>query len=166
MIFEKRRSVSIIKILMMELFFFIDLYADRELIDYYILTFKLEDTESVELVGQSGKQYIRKVKDWEKFKASVKEIILYELGEEIERFKDIETALRESYRIAISEAVRRGAKKIVPAIGVGNPPPEVLEKVYPEKLEFEKFPEDLDAFLDRIVRETFIETGERSQENE
>lgn len=152
--------------MMTELFFFIDLYADRELIDYYILTFKLEDVKSVELVGQSGKQYIRKVKDWERFKASAKDIVLYELGEEIERFNDIELALKEAYRIAIAEAVRRGAKKIVPAIGVGNPPPEVLEKVYPEKLEFEKFPEDLDAFLERIVRETFIEMGERSQEDE
>jgi len=152
--------------MMTELFFFIDLYADRELIDYYILTFKLEDVTSVELVGQSGKQYVRKVKDWERFKASAKDIVLYELGEEIERFNDIEVALREAYRIAIAEAARRGAKRIVPAIGVGNPPPEVLEKVYPEKLEFEKFPEDLDAFLERIVRETYIEMGERSQEDE
>ncbi len=147
---------------MKELFFFIDVYGDRELIDYYILSFKLEDLSSVELVKQSGKYYIRRVKDWEKFKESAKEIHLYEFGDEIERFGDIETALREAYKIAIGEAVRRGARKIVPAIGFGNPPPEVVEKVYPERYEFEKFPEDLDAFLERIVRETDIQaTGER-----
>ncbi|NPB08021.1 MAG: hypothetical protein GXN96_03735, partial [Aquificae bacterium] len=85
---------------MKELFFFIDVYGDRELIDYYILSFKLEDLSSVELVKQSGKYYIRRVKDWEKFKESAKEIHLYEFGDEIERFGDIETALREAYKIA------------------------------------------------------------------
>ncbi len=151
----------------MEFFFFIDVYADRELIDYYIVTFKLKDTESVRLVGNSGKYYIKGVKNWEKFKEDAYDIALYELGDEIDRFKDIEEALREAYRIAIGEAVRRGAKKIVPAIGFGNPPVEVVERVYPEKLEFEKFPENLDEFLDRIVKETYIETtNERAKDDE
>ncbi|NPA32782.1 MAG: hypothetical protein GXO04_04060 [Aquificae bacterium] len=151
----------------MEFFFFIDVYADRELIDYYIVTFKLKDLSSVETTGQQGKLYIRRVKDWEKFKRDAYDIVLYELGDEIDRFSDIQTALREAYRIAIGEAVRRGAKRITPAIGFGNPPPDVVEKVYPEKLEFEKFPEDLDAFLDRIVRETFMEpTQEGSKDDD
>ncbi|RUM30184.1 MAG: hypothetical protein DSY32_02480, partial [Aquifex sp.] len=75
-------------------------------------------------------------------------------------------ALREAYRIAISEAVRRGAKNVVPAIGFGNPPPEVVERVYPEELKFEKFPEDLDAFLERIVKEVSLETTERFKDDD
>ncbi|HID66503.1 MAG TPA: hypothetical protein EYP32_06900 [Aquificaceae bacterium] len=151
----------------MEFFFFIDVYADRELIDYYIITFKLDDLSSVEITSQQGKYYIREIKDWEKFKEDVYDITLYEMGDEIDRFSDIETALREAYKIAIGEGARRGAKKIVPAIGFGNPPPGVVEKVYPEKLEFEKFPEDLDSFLDKIVKETFMETtGERSKDDD
>ncbi|AAC06532.1 hypothetical protein [Aquifex aeolicus] len=150
----------------MEFFFFIDVYADRELVDYYIVTFKLDDLSSVELTGSQGKYYIRGIRDWEKFKEEAYDITLYELGDEVDRFKDIETALREAYRIAIGEAVRRGAKNIVPAIGFGNPPPEVVERVYPEELKFEKFPEDLDAFLDRIVKEVSLETTERSKDDD
>ena len=150
----------------MEFFFFIDVYADRELVDYYILTFKLDDLSSVDLTGNQGKYYIRGIRDWEKFKKEAYDITLYELGDEVDRFKDIETALREAYRIAISEAVRRGAKNVVPAIGFGNPPPEVVERVYPEELKFEKFPEDLDAFLERIVKEVSLETTERFKDDD
>ncbi len=151
----------------MEFFFFIDVYADRELIDYYIVTFKLKDIESVKIVGNSGKYYIKGIENWEKFKKDAYDIALYELGDEVDRFKDIEEALREAYKIAIGEAIRRGAKRIVPAIGFGNPPVEVVERVYPEKLEFEKFPEDLDEFLDRIVKETYMETSnERRKDDE
>lgn len=150
----------------MEFFFFIDVYADRELVDYYILTFKLDSLASVKVTGEKGKYYIRQVKDWEKFKKEAYDITLYELGEEIDRFTDIETALREAYKTAIGEAVRRGAKRIVPAIGFGNPPPEVVERVYPEKYEFEKFPEDLDAFLERIVKETFMEPTKEGRDDD
>jgi hypothetical protein len=145
----------------MEFFFFLDVYADRQLIDYYILSFKLGNLKSVELREWSGKSYIVRVKDWERFRRTTYDIILYELGDEIERFRDIETALREGYRIAYREASRRGARKVVPAIGYGNPPVDLVERFFPVPFEFEKFPEDIDSFLEEIVRSTPRELSTR-----
>ncbi len=150
----------------MEFFFFLDVYADRELIDYYILSFKVGNLKSVELKEWSGKKYICNIKDWEKFKESTYDIVLYELGDEIERFKDIETAFRESYKIVYREASRRGAKRIVPAIGYGNPPVDVVKRFFPVEPEFEPFPEDIESFLERIVKETPEETGKRGAGDE
>jgi hypothetical protein len=115
----------------MEFFFFLDIYADRQLIDYYILSFKLGNLKSVELKQWSGKKYIVGIRDWERFKKTTYDIVLYELGDEIERFKDIETAFREGYKIAYREAARRGAKRILPAIGYGNPPADVVKRFFP-----------------------------------
>jgi len=137
----------------MKLFFYIDVYADRELVEDYVLTFELEDASCVELARHGGKSYVRKVKDWERFKESAKEVVLHEMGEELERFKDIEEGLRSAYRYAVKEAKRRGASSVVPAIGFCNPPPEVVEKVFPLPLRWESFPEDLEAFLEKVVRE-------------
>jgi len=145
----------------MELFFFLDVYADRQLIDYYILTFRLSDPKSVDLKEWSGKSYVAGIRDWEKFRESAYDIVLYELGDEIERFRDIETALREGYKIAYREAVRRGAKRILPAIGYGNPPVEVVKRFFPVEPEFERFPEDIDGFLEEIVRNTPWELTKR-----
>ncbi len=145
----------------MEFFFFLDVYADRQLIDYYILSFKLGNLKSVELKEWSGKNYIVGIKDWERFRRTTYDIVLYELGDEIERFRDIETALREGYRIAYREAARRGAKKVVPAIGYGNPPVELVERFFPVPFEFEKFPDDIDSFLEEIVRSTPRELSTR-----
>ncbi len=145
----------------MEFFFFLDVYADRQLIDYYILSFKLGNLKSVELKELSGKSYIVRIKDWERFRKTTYDIILYELGDEIERFKDIETAIREGYRIAYREASRRGAKRIVPAIGYGNPPVDVVKRFFPVPFEFEKFPDDIDSFLEEIVRSTPRELSTR-----
>ncbi len=145
----------------MEFFFFLDVYADRQLIDYYILSFKLGNLKSVELKELSGKSYIVRIKDWERFRKTTYDIVLYELGDEIERFKDIETAIREGYRIAYREASRRGAKRIVPAIGYGNPPVDVVKRFFPVPFEFEKFPDDIDSFLEEIVRSTPRELSTR-----
>ena len=145
----------------MEFFFFLDVYADRHLIDYYILSFKLGNLKSVELREWAGKRYIVRIKDWERFKRTTYDIVLYELGDEIERFINIETALKEGYAIAYREATRRGAKRIVPAIGFGNPPVEVVERFFPAPFEFERFPEDIDGFLEEIVRNTPSELSKR-----
>lgn len=150
----------------MEFFFFLDVYADRQLIDYYILSFKLGNLKSVELKEWSGKSYIVGIKDWERFKKTTYDIVLYELGDEIERFKDIETALREGYKIAYREASRRGAKRVVPAIGYGNPPVDLVERFFPVRFEFEKFPEDIDSFLEEIVRSTPRELSTRGIEDD
>ncbi|HIQ30825.1 MAG TPA: hypothetical protein EYH49_01495 [Aquifex aeolicus] len=136
----------------MEFFFFLDVYADRQLIDYYILSFRLGNLKSVELKEWSGKKYIVGVKNWERFKDTAYDIVLYELGDEIERFKDIETALKEGYRIAYREASRVGAKRILPAIGYGNPPPELAKRFFPVEPEFESFPKDVDKFLEDVVK--------------
>ena len=145
----------------MEFFFFLDVYADRQLIDYYILSFKLGHLKSVELKDWSGKNYIVGIKDWDKFKKHTYDIVLYELGDEIERFKDIETAFTEGYKIAYKEASRRGAKRILPAIGYGNPPAEIVERFFPVKPDFEKFPENIDEFLEEVVKNTPKELTKR-----
>ncbi len=150
----------------MEFFFFLDVYADRQLIDYYILSFKLGNLKSVYLKEWSGKSYIVGIKDWEKFKKTSYDIVLYELGDEIERFRDIETAFREGYKIAYREASRRGAKRILPAIGYGNPPVEIVSRFFPVKPEFEKFPEDIDKFLEEVVRNTPKELSRRGYEDD
>ncbi len=150
----------------MEFFFFLDVYADRQLIDYYILSFKLGNLKTVELKEWSGKSYIVSIKNWERFKKSTYDIILYELGDEIERFRDIETAFREGYKIAYKEAARRGAKKILPAIGYGNPPPEVVERFFPVKPAFDKFPEDIEKFLEDIVKNTPDQMSRRGIEDD
>ncbi len=150
----------------MEFFFFLDVYADRQLIDYYILSFKLGNLKTVELKEWSGKSYIVSIKNWERFKKSTYDIILYELGDEIERFGDIETAFREGYKIAYKEAARRGAKKILPAIGYGNPPPEVVERFFPVKPAFDKFPEDIEKFLEDIVKNTPDQMSRRGIEDD
>ncbi|MDQ7081576.1 MAG: hypothetical protein Q9N34_00140 [Aquificota bacterium] len=114
----------------------------------------------------SGKSYIVGIKDWERFRKTTYDIVLYELGDEIERFRDIETALREGYSIAYKEATRRGARRIVPAIGYGNPPADVVKRFFPVPFEFERFPEDLDSFLEDIVRSTPSELSTRGIEDD
>jgi hypothetical protein len=64
-----------------ELFFFPDVYADRELVDYYIVTFELEDLSCVEIMDLDGKHYIKEVLDWDLFRKRAKHIVLYELGD-------------------------------------------------------------------------------------
>ena len=145
----------------MEFFFFLDIYADRQLIDYYILAFKLGNLKSVKLKEWSGKNYIVGIRNWERFKETTYDIVLYELGDEIERFRDIETAFREGYKIAYREAARRGARRILPAIGYGNPPVEVVKRFFPVEPEFERFPEDIDKFLEEIVKNTPRELTKR-----
>ena len=150
----------------MEFFFFLDVYADRQLIDYYILSFKLGNIKSVELKEWSGKNYIVGIKDWDRFKKTSYDIVLYELGDEIERFKDIETAFREGYKIAYREASRRGAKRILPAIGYGNPPVELVKRFFPVEPEFEPFPKDIESFLNEIVKNTPKEVSKRGQSDD
>jgi len=139
-----------------ELFFFLDVYADRELIDYYILTFELLDLSSVELMELDEKYYIKRIVDWERFKKGTRHIVLYELGDEIDRFSDIEEALMVGYELAYDEAVRREAKSILPATGVGNPPIDVIKRVFPYDFELEAFPKDLDTYLEEIVKNLYI----------
>jgi len=120
----------------------------------------------VDLKEWSGKSYITKIKDWERFRKTTYDIVLYELGDEIERFRDIETAFREGYRIAYREAARRGAKRILPAIGYGNPPVDVVKRFFPVEPEFERFPENIDLFLEEVVRNTPREMTRRGIEDD
>jgi len=140
-----------------ELFFFLDVYADRELIDYYILTFELLDLSSVELMELDEKHYIKRIVDWERFKREARHIVLYELGDEIDRFSNIEEALMVGYELAYGEAVRRGAKSILPATGVGNPPLDVIKRVFPCDFELDAFPENLEAYLDNMVKNFYTQ---------
>ena len=150
----------------MEFFFFLDIYGDGELVDYYIISFKLNNLQCVEITNWSGKGYISRIKDWESFKKGVTDIRLYEYGDEIERFSDIETALREGYRIAYREASRRGAKEIVPAVGFGTPPLEVIKNVFPVEFRFDPFPKNLDSFLDDIIRRIDNTAERRSKDDD
>lgn len=143
----------------MEYFFFPDVYADRQLIDYYVLVFNLRSESMVRLVERDGRRYIVDIYDWESFKRSAYNVILYEMGDEIGRFEDIETALRTAYRMAYTDAVRLNPKRVEPSLGVGAPPLDVIKRVFPVEFSLDPFPADLDAFLEEVVR-SLNETGE------
>ncbi|MFN7064812.1 MAG: hypothetical protein ACK4OF_01485 [Aquificaceae bacterium] len=144
----------------MEYFFFPDIYADRSLIDFYVISFRLRDKSCVETREWEGREYITKVLDWECFRRSAYDIVLYEYGDELGRFSDIELALSEAYRRACLEASRQIPRRIEPALGVGNPPREVLKRVFPLEYEPEPFPEDLDRYLEDLVKNLETETPE------
>ncbi len=144
----------------MEFYFFPDVYADRYLIDAYIISFKLKDKSCVRTREWESREYVTEITDWETFKKSVHEIVLYEYGDEVARFSDIETALSEAYKMACLEASRRSPKVIEPALGIGNPPLEVVERVFPLSFKKEAFPKDLDKFLEDLIRNLEIETIE------
>lgn len=147
----------------MEYFFFPDLYADRYLIDFYVISFKLKDKSCIMTKEWEGREYITKVLDWEAFKNNAYDIVLYEYGDEIGRFSDIELALLESYKMAYMEAKRHAPKSIEPALGIGNPPIEVLERVLPFEYKIEAFPENLDVYLEELVKSVEVETTEWEQ---
>jgi hypothetical protein len=149
----------------MEFFFFTDVYADRHLIDYYIITFKLLDEGVVITKEWEGRKYITEIKNWEEFKRNAYDIVLYEFGDEVERFTDIETALRTAYKMAYTEASRKVPKSILPSVGIGAPPVDVIRRVFPVNFEFERFPANIDLFLEKIVKETEEETT-RSEFND
>lgn len=142
----------------MNFFFFPDVYADRQLIDYYVISFNLKSTDSIETKTLEGKEYIVKIKDWEAFKQNAYNIVLYEFGDEIDRFDDIETALKNAYAMSYAEALRLSPRSIQPATGYGNPPVDVILKVFPVDVSFEPFPKDLDNYLDKLVRDISEET--------
>ncbi len=144
----------------MEFYFFPDVYADRYLVDAYIISFKLKDKSCVETRELEGREYVVQVHDWETFKEKAYDIVLYEYGDEVARFSDIETALSEAYKMACLEATRRSPKVIEPALGVGNPPIEVVERVFPFSFQPDAFPQDLDRYLDELVKNVEIETLE------
>lgn len=136
----------------MEFFFFPDVYADRELIDFYIITFKLKDKRSVKTQKWEDREYIVEILDWQAFKESAYDIVLYEFGDEIARYDDIETALAEAYKMAYLSAQRLEPNDIVPAMGMGNPPLDLIKRVFPKPFHLDKFPEDLDSYLDQVVK--------------
>ncbi|MCS7278160.1 MAG: hypothetical protein NZ531_04850, partial [Aquificaceae bacterium] len=94
------------------------------------------------------------------FKESAYDIALYEYGDEVARFSDIETALSEAYKMACLEASKRLPKVIEPAMGVGNPPKEVIDRVFPLSYRLENFPEDINAYLDNLIKNLEVETLE------
>ncbi|MCS6957890.1 MAG: hypothetical protein RMK75_05465 [Aquificaceae bacterium] len=144
----------------MEFYFFPDVYADRYLVDTYIVSFKLRDKSCVKTREWESREYITEVLDWEAFKESAYDIALYEYGDEVARFSDIETALSEAYKMACLEASKRLPKVIEPAMGVGNPPKEVLDRVFPLSYRLENFPEDINAYLDNLIKNLEVETLE------
>ncbi|MCS7170961.1 MAG: hypothetical protein N3D14_05570 [Aquificaceae bacterium] len=144
----------------MEFYFFPDVYADRYLVDAYIVCFKLRDVSCVNTKEWEGRAYITEVLDWDTFKKNAYDIVLYEYGDELARFSDIGLALSEAYKMACLEASKRTPKVIEPALGLGSPPPEVLEKVFPLSYKPTNFPENLDAFLENLIKNVDVETLE------
>lgn len=144
----------------MEYYFFTDVYADRHLIDFYIVSFKLKDKSCVITKEWEGKEYITEILDWEAFKENAYDIVLYEYGDEIGKFSDIELALIEAYRMACIEAGRYMPKTIEPALGIGNPPLEILKRAFPFDYKPEVFPKDLDKYLEDLVKKVDIEIAE------
>lgn len=144
----------------MEFYFFPDVYADRHLVDAYIVSFRLRDRRCIRTREWEGREYITEVLDWEAFKENAYDVVLYEYGDEVARFSDIEIALSEAYKMACLEASRRLPRAIEPALGLGNPPLEVIRKVFPISFSVEPFPEDLDGFLEELIKNLEVETLE------
>ncbi len=142
----------------MDFFFFPDVYADRQLIDYYVLSFKLRNTDMIRTKNLEGREYIVEILDWSAFKDSAYDIVLYEFGDEIDRYEDIEQAIRSAYSMAYAEALRSNPKSIQPAMGYGNPPLDVILRTFPAEVGFEPFPERLEEYLDNLVRDIAEET--------
>ncbi|MCS6999033.1 MAG: hypothetical protein NZL86_06545 [Aquificaceae bacterium] len=144
----------------MEFYFFPDVYGDRQLVDIYVISFRLDNKECVRTWEWEGREYIREVLDWEAFRNSAYDIVLYEYGDEIARFSNIEVALSEAYKMSCLEASKRLPKVIEPALGPGNPPIEVVKRVFPLSYKPTLFPEDLNSFLEDLVRNLQVETLE------
>ncbi|SHK21503.1 hypothetical protein [Thermocrinis minervae] len=136
----------------MEFFFFPDVYADTYLIDYYVISFNLNNKDLVVTREWEGREYIVEVLDVDEFLRQAKDVVLFEFGDEVERFSNLEEALRHAYRLAYTEAKRRSPKEILPAMGVGCPPLDLIRRTFPVEFKLDPFPKDLTAYLENIVR--------------
>ncbi len=135
----------------MNLFFYLDTYVGEYLINFYMVSFKLVDLESVELVDFHGTKLISNILDWDSFKSSVGNIYLLEYGEAIERFFDIEEAIRAGYDAIFELAKSSAGHKPRPVVGVGYPPLFIIKKLYPNVFEDMIFQESLDTFLEQLL---------------
>ncbi len=138
----------------MDLYFYLDIYADKTLIDYYLVSFKLIKLDLIETRELNSSIYITKVYNWEEFKNNVSNITLHEYGDELKRFSDVELAMREGYKLALRQANKIAAKKIFPATGPGCPPLEIINITFPGNFETLIAPDktNIDAFLEKIIK--------------
>lgn len=136
----------------MDLFFYLDTYVGEYLINFYMISFKLVDLDTVEIVDFHGSKLISDVLDWGSFSSSVGNIYLLEYGEPIERFFNIEEAIRTGYDtiFEIASSVRKSFKPR-PALGVGYPPLFILKKLYPNIFKDMIIQNSLEDFLNHIL---------------
>lgn len=138
----------------MDLYFYLDIYADRTLIDYYLVSFKLIKLDLIETRELNSSIYITKIYDWEEFKNNVSNITLHEYGDELKRFSDLELAMKEGYKLALRQANKISAKKIFPVTGPGCPPLEIINITFPANFETLIAPDrtNIDTFLEKIIK--------------
>jgi hypothetical protein len=136
----------------MDLYFYLDTYVGEYLINFYMISFKLLDLDSVEITDFYGSKLISNVLDWDSFVSSVGNIYLLEYGDPIQRFYDIEEAIKTGYDITfeISKSTSHNLKPR-PVVGVGYPPLFILKKFYPDLFEDLILKDGLDTFLDRLL---------------
>ncbi len=136
----------------MELYFYLDTYVGEYLINFYMVSFKLLDLESVEITDFYGSKLISNILDWDAFSTSIGNIYLLEYGDPIQRFYHIEEAIKTGYDIIFEIAKSSGQHlKPRPVVGVGYPPLLLIEKFYPDLFKDMVFRESLDEFLDQIL---------------
>ncbi|GAB6078113.1 hypothetical protein [Hydrogenobaculum acidophilum] len=136
----------------MELYFYLDTYVGEYLINFYMVSFKLLDLDSVEITDFYGSKLISNILDWDTFSSSVGNIYLLEYGDPIQRFYNIEEAIRTGYDIIFEIAKSSGQHlKPRPVIGVGYPPLFLIKKLYPTLFEDMILKESIDEFLDQIL---------------
>lgn len=134
----------------MNLFFYLDTYIGDYLVNFYMVSFKLVDLDCVEITDLNGTKLISNILDWDSFVSSVGNIYLLEYGEAIERFFDIEEAIKAGYD-AIFELAKSSTHKPRPVVGVGYPPIFLLKNLYPKLFEDMIFQDSLDKFLDQLL---------------
>ncbi|MGC8678029.1 MAG: hypothetical protein ACP5UF_07455 [Hydrogenobaculum sp.] len=136
----------------MDLYFYLDTYVGEYLINFYMVSFKLLDLDSVEITDFYGSKLISNILDWDTFSTSVGNIYLLEYGDPIQRFYNMEEAIKTGYDI-IFEIAKSSTNvlKPRPVVGVGYPPLFLLKKLYPDLFEDMLFRQGLDEFLDQIL---------------
>ncbi|MCS7083592.1 MAG: hypothetical protein NZL90_01230 [Aquificaceae bacterium] len=133
-----------------EVLFYADVFADRYLIHMYTIRFELPDVDYVEFYKDWN--FLRVVKDIDRLLKDANNVVVYEVNKRGRRSRNLGLALKSAYERVYEFASMCSIGQITPAIGVGYPPVELIRMVFPAPFELETFPDDLDNYLQNLVR--------------
>ncbi|MEN3034281.1 MAG: hypothetical protein ABDH18_04760 [Aquificaceae bacterium] len=133
-----------------EVLFYTDVFADRYLVHMCTVRFELYEIEYVEFY--KGWNFLRDVRDIDRLLKEAKNVMIYEINKPRRRARNLEIALKTAYEKVYAFASACSIGEVIPAIGVGYPPVDLIRRVFPAPFEFEAFPKDLDKYLKDLVR--------------